>query len=82
MPQEREGQAAPRACTVRKGAGKKAVTRRDQVIIDRQSSTCPDCGGRGSFIDQPCCACGARDFPVSGAAGNFASASPSRFPRA
>jgi molecular chaperone DnaJ len=50
----------PRACTACKGAGQKISERREHGVFLRQSSTCPDCRGQGSFIDQPCLACKGR----------------------
>lgn len=49
---------SPRACTTCHGTGQKTTSRRDQGIFIRQSMVCPECGGRGTFIDQPCPACG------------------------
>jgi molecular chaperone DnaJ len=46
-----------RACTTCKGTGQKTTSRREQGIFIRQSTTCPDCGGRGYFIDTPCPTC-------------------------
>ena len=48
----------PRRCTTCKGTGQKTSSRREQGVFIRQSTTCPDCQGRGSFIDTPCPACG------------------------
>jgi molecular chaperone DnaJ len=47
----------PRVCTACGGTGQKTSSRREQGVFIRQSSTCPDCGGRGNFIDAPCPAC-------------------------
>jgi molecular chaperone DnaJ len=47
----------PRACATCKGTGQKTSSRREQDILIRESATCPDCRGRGSFIDTPCSAC-------------------------
>ena len=48
----------PRACATCKGTGLKETARREQGVFIRQSSTCPDCRGRGRVIDRPCSACG------------------------
>jgi molecular chaperone DnaJ len=48
---------SPRACTTCGGTGQKTTSRRDQGVFIRQSTTCRDCGGRGSVIDQPCPSC-------------------------
>ena len=47
----------PRACPSCGGSGEKTSTRRERGVYIRQSSTCPDCRGRGKLIDQPCAAC-------------------------
>jgi molecular chaperone DnaJ len=47
----------PRSCATCSGTGMKTTSRRDQGVFLTQSSTCPDCGGRGKFIDTPCPAC-------------------------
>jgi molecular chaperone DnaJ len=47
----------PRACTTCKGTGQKTTSRREQGVFIRQSTICPDCSGRGQFIDTPCPAC-------------------------
>ena len=47
----------PRACASCHGTGQKTSERREKGVFIRQSSVCPDCHGRGSFIDQPCPAC-------------------------
>jgi molecular chaperone DnaJ len=47
----------PRACSTCGGTGQKTSSRREQGVFIRQSSTCPDCRGRGSFVDSPCRAC-------------------------
>ena len=48
----------PRACPSCKGTGEKRYERPERGVFIRQSSTCPDCRGRGSLVDQPCAACG------------------------
>ena len=47
----------PRKCPTCNGSGQKVTSRRDKGVLFRQSVTCPDCRGRGSFIDSPCPAC-------------------------
>jgi molecular chaperone DnaJ len=47
----------PRACAACNGTGQKTSARRTRGVYIRQSSTCPDCGGRGKLIDEPCPAC-------------------------
>ena len=47
----------PRACAICRGTGQKTSSRREQGVLIQQSTTCPDCEGRGSFIDTPCPAC-------------------------
>jgi len=51
---------APRECAGCMGTGVKTTGRREQGVFIRQSSTCPECQGRGRFIDQPCAACDGR----------------------
>ena len=50
----------PRACASCGGSGMKTSTRKDADVLIRQSTTCPDCQGRGSFIDTPCPTCAGR----------------------
>jgi molecular chaperone DnaJ len=47
----------PRNCSTCGGSGQTTSDRREHGVFIRQSSTCPDCRGRGSFIDSPCQAC-------------------------
>jgi molecular chaperone DnaJ len=47
----------PRICASCNGTGEKISSRRTRGVFIRQSSTCPDCGGRGKRIDEPCPAC-------------------------
>ena len=48
----------PRACKTCGGSGQKVKSQQRGGVSFEQISTCPDCGGRGLFIDQPCPACG------------------------
>jgi molecular chaperone DnaJ len=50
----------PRACTSCGGTGLETSTRKDQGVFIRQSTTCPECQGRGHFIDVPCPTCAGR----------------------
>jgi molecular chaperone DnaJ len=47
----------PRACATCGGTGLKTTSHRDKGVFISQSTTCPDCRGRGRFIDAPCPAC-------------------------
>jgi molecular chaperone DnaJ len=47
----------PRACPGCSGSGERTSTRRERGVVIRQSSTCPDCRGRGKLVDEPCPAC-------------------------
>lgn len=51
----------PRQCATCAGSGRKVVTREQQrdtaAIRFQQVTTCPDCGGRGTIIDQLCTGC-------------------------
>jgi molecular chaperone DnaJ len=47
----------PHACASCGGTGEKSASRREQGVYIRRLSTCPDCGGRGTIVDQPCAAC-------------------------
>jgi molecular chaperone DnaJ len=49
---------SPRICATCKGTGRKTTTRRERGVVIQQSTTCPECQGRGSLIDSPCPACG------------------------
>jgi molecular chaperone DnaJ len=49
--------ATPRRCPGCGGTGQRAVASRHGPLIVRQVITCPECGGRGRVIDQPCPAC-------------------------
>lgn len=47
----------PRTCTTCGGTGQKTTSRREAGVFIRQSTTCPDCRGRGIIIDTPCPTC-------------------------
>jgi molecular chaperone DnaJ len=51
---------SPRACPTCRGTGQKSSTRREAGVFIQHSTICPDCGGRGTLIDDPCPACAAR----------------------
>ena len=48
----------PRACQICGGSGQKVKSQQRGGVSFQQISTCPDCRGRGFFIDQPCLDCG------------------------
>jgi len=50
----------PRDCGKCKGTGQQATTRRDGGVMFQQITTCPECAGRGHFIDTPCAKCAGR----------------------
>ena len=56
--------AAPRRCPGCGGTGQRAVASRRGPLLVRQVTTCPQCGGRGRVIDQPCPACAASGTAV------------------
>lgn len=55
---------SPRTCPSCGGSGRKVVTREQKQdrgsIHFEQISVCPECHGKGSFIDQPCPQCGGK----------------------
>ena len=55
---------APRRCPGCGGTGQRAVAGRHGPLLVRQVITCPECGGRGRVIDQPCPACAASGTAV------------------
>jgi len=50
----------PRACKVCEGTGRKTASGREGGALFQQITTCPECVGRGQFIDQPCPQCNGR----------------------
>ena len=47
----------PRTCPACAGTGEKTTSRRDRGVFIRQSTTCPQCHGRGTIIDEACATC-------------------------
>lgn len=50
----------PRPCKTCEGTGRKTTRRREGGVMFQQIATCPDCTGRGQFIDKPCPQCNGR----------------------
>lgn len=50
----------PRTCSKCGGSGQLVRSQRKEGISLQQITTCPDCRGRGSFIDTPCPECGGK----------------------
>ena len=48
----------PRRCKTCAGTGQQVRHERRGGVSLQQITTCPDCGGRGNFIDSPCQECG------------------------
>ena len=49
---------APRRCETCDGSGQQVVSRREKGGVQfRQITTCPDCHGQGSIIEEPCLEC-------------------------
>jgi len=48
----------PRICKTCNGTGQLINTRQEGNVSYQEIRTCPDCGGRGKFIDKPCPKCG------------------------
>ena len=48
----------PRRCKTCAGTGQQVRHERRDGVSLQQITTCPDCGGRGNFIDSPCPECG------------------------
>jgi molecular chaperone DnaJ len=62
--------AAPSSCARCGGTGKLVRTQRKGGVCLRQITTCPECAGRGTVIENPCPECGAkgeihRDEPLT-----------------
>ncbi len=55
---------APRRCPGCGGTGRRAAASRQGPLLVRQVTTCPECGGRGLVIGQPCPACAASGTAV------------------
>ncbi len=51
---------APRTCTTCGGSGQRVVAERRGGVSLRQVTVCPECHGRGVFIDTPCPECSGR----------------------
>ncbi len=49
---------SPRSCSTCGGSGQKLSERLERGVHIREASTCPDCHGRGTLIDERCPACG------------------------
>ena len=47
----------PRICKTCNGTGQLINTRQEGNVSYQEIRTCPDCGGRGKFIDKPCLKC-------------------------
>jgi molecular chaperone DnaJ len=54
----------PRRCPGCGGTGQRAVASRHGPLVVHQVTTCPECGGGGRVIDQPCPACEASGTAV------------------
>jgi len=48
----------PRPCEVCAGSGKQVRREQKENVTYQQVTTCPNCHGRGQFIDSPCSGCG------------------------
>lgn len=51
---------SPRTCESCHGSGRQVRNTRDGGVFFEQVATCPACGGRGFFIDDPCPTCQGR----------------------
>jgi molecular chaperone DnaJ len=49
---------APRRCAACGGTGQRVRQERRGGVSLQQITTCPECDGRGNFVDSPCPACG------------------------
>lgn len=47
----------PRSCKTCSGSGRKSISRKEGGMLFQQITTCPDCYGKGIFIDKPCTQC-------------------------
>ena len=48
----------PRVCKTCNGSGKLIITKQEKNVSYKEIRPCPDCGGKGKFIDTPCHRCG------------------------
>ncbi len=60
-----EAGTQPRNCDKCGGSGRLVKTRREGSVSIQQINTCPDCGGKGQFIDHPCPKCHGRGETTS-----------------
>jgi len=51
---------SPRVCATCHGSGRQVRKGHEGGVMFEQVTVCPDCGGRGSFIDEPCPECHGR----------------------
>ena len=51
---------APRTCKTCGGTGQQSKERHEGGVAIREIRPCPECGGRGQFIDKPCPKCDGR----------------------
>lgn len=49
---------SPRPCKACHGSGRQTTSQKKKGVLFQQITTCPECGGRGNFIDHPCPDCG------------------------
>jgi molecular chaperone DnaJ len=56
----------PRKCSACDGSGRKVTSRKEGGVSIQRITTCPECDGRGEFIDTPCPECGGRGRRLSG----------------
>ncbi|OYW31230.1 MAG: molecular chaperone DnaJ [Chthoniobacter sp. 12-60-6] len=47
----------PRSCSVCNGTGQKTSSERKNGVLIQHITTCPNCDGRGHFLDDPCAEC-------------------------
>lgn len=55
-----ESGTPPRSCPTCHGTGRQSTSSRKAGVLLEQVTLCPDCGGKGHFIDRPCQKCGGR----------------------